>query len=202
MIELRVSTNPGEQGLLRTVVSSFGYGDWSGPIYGDVPEGAYRMFWEVDEQIGGTFYVEIGQTIYGDLYFNGQRGNPPVYLTELPVGSVALDSTSDPIMTSFYSDDAPDSQVRMLNVSLLDCGPFDTTGLPEQIVIGTTGSENSTKYWIHTPAFNLLQNDLEQPLEDGGKYNVDITTEQDGSYERFDAWCSNVERSFLNEDTW
>ena len=38
VVELSVG-NRDEQGLLRTVVSSLQYGNWQGPIYGDVPEG-------------------------------------------------------------------------------------------------------------------------------------------------------------------
>jgi hypothetical protein len=144
-------------------------------------------------------YVALPSGNTNRVFFDDVQGNPRVQFEELPVGSVGLDGRSTPVMTPFYS--AEDQVLQLTSGIITDCGPFDPTGLPEQVVVGTTTSGAEAKYWIHTPTFRLLQNDLALPLHDGGKAAVDVTTAFEGAYDRYEALCSTVERTFLNEDS-
>ncbi|VEU38256.1 unnamed protein product [Pseudo-nitzschia multistriata] len=75
-------------------------------------------------------------------------------------------------------------------------------GLPERIIIGETQDEtNGTRYWIHSPIFQIQNNQLDSPLNDGGKRAVTLTETNHVSDDRFIAKCSNAPRTFLNEDT-
>jgi hypothetical protein len=162
---------------------------------------SYQIRYGVDEKLGGQMYVTLPLGITFRVYFDDVYGNPPVQFEfeGPPVGSVDLDGRSTAVMTSFYSAGA--EVLQLTSGIITGCGPFDPTGLPEQVVVGTTTSGAETIYWIHTPTFKLLQNDLVQPLEDGGKMAVDVTTAFEGAYDRYEALCSTVERTFLNEDS-
>jgi hypothetical protein len=159
---------------------------------------SYQLIWVLDEeQLGGQMYVALPSGNTNRIFFDDVQGNPPVRLEEFPVGAVNLDTRSTPVMASIYTEE---DQVLQLGSGIItDCGPFDPTGLPEQVVVGATNTTGDIQYWIHTPTFKLLQNDLTQPLHDGGKAAVDVTKK--GTYDRYEALCSTVERTFLNEDT-
>ena len=95
----------------------------------------------------------------------------------------------------------------------LDLG---TTGIPNKDFIGSTTDMDTgrTEYWSFVTTFDLLLNDLEDPLIDGGKDGVDQSaasledfaissnsqTTPDQAISYFQRLCTNAPHSFLNED--
>jgi hypothetical protein len=160
---------------------------------------------------GEKRFVQSSSTvIYGILHFpflcsfrfGGVRGNPPILFDADNTPSneiVNLEgSAPQPVMTEFFDGE---TQILQLTLALggVICNSASVTGLPEQIIVGVTTSVNGTEYCIHTPSFDILSNELESPLSDGGKAAVDATA--DAPDDRYITRCSNVARTFLNEDT-
>jgi hypothetical protein len=134
--------------------------------------------------------------------FGGVRGNPPVFFDAENTPSnenVDLDGSAQPVMTEFFDGD---TQIIQLTQNLGDehCNNFaSVTGLPDQVIVGVKTGADGAEHWIHTPSFEILSNELESPLSDGGKAAVDATA--DAPYDRYITRCSNAPRTFLNEDT-
>ena len=85
-----------------------------------------------------------------------------------------------------------------------------TTTTVTTMVTTTTGDEignnDVVRYWIYSPAFNLLNNEVDTPLQDGGKAAVDLTKEPPPESFRkgkslLQPKCSNVARNIFNEDS-
>jgi hypothetical protein len=77
---------------------------------------------------------------------------------------------------------------------------------PRKATIARTTKNGETRYWIHSPMFNFLSNELDAPLADGGKEAVDRTRNPPSDLAQeirksLKTQCSNVPRTFLNEDS-
>ncbi|KAL3914037.1 MAG: hypothetical protein SGARI_000341 [Bacillariaceae sp.] len=184
----------------------------------DLPLGTGNNRWGVDdpiqicgepmEGIGGRIRLRLnGGCLH--LYFNGTYGNPPVYFDDdhldyvkEPVVSLETGSYSE-VMTQYFFKGITEMLHVTSALGEVNCNMTDNAilGFPERLVLGRTTVNSTDEYWVHTPVFLTNKNDLEQPLIDGGKIAVDLTESAPYEKRRFRAFCSNVPRTFLNEDT-
>lgn len=98
----------------------------------------------------------------------------------------------------YYS--AEEDEMLHLTSNLTDgnCANIHPPGAPARVIVGTTSDNEGTKYWIHTTAFELQNNNLDSPLLDGGKSAMNSTSKSPS--ERMKMACSSAPRSFLNTD--
>ena len=80
-------------------------------------------------------------------------------------------------------------------------------------MVGYAQVNGEQKQWIHTTSFDLKNNDLSSPIADGGKAGVksnrdalryfddNPTDDPEETQRRFELRCSNIQRTFLNEET-
>ena len=116
-----------------------------------------------------------------------------------------LDSSDyNEIMTAFFFQ----GKTEMLELtSVLDknaCNISDdmVTGFHERTIIGQTDDAmNGTQYWIHSTTFQIHNNEVDSPLQDGGKLAVTLTENATDVEQRFRVSCSSAPRTFLNEDS-
>lgn len=163
-----------------------------------VVSNSYEICYTPEEEIGGAVRIKINGTCQ-DAYFDGVYGNPPVKFPgseHLPDSFVNLEFSSvRPVMTQFFTATDDTNQIIQLTSDVSDDGcPQVVVGVPELVTVGFDG----ISYWIHSPTFQLLSNQLHFPLEDGGKEAVIATS--GAPDDRMVARCSNAPRTFLNED--
>ena len=105
---------------------------------------------------------------------------------------VAIDGSAMPVMEDFFPEG---TEILELTSDVTDggCTTQETTGAPEVVTIASYGNE----FWIHTPSFRLMDNQMETPLMDGGKAAVEATA--NAPHNRMKVHCSNAPRTFLNE---
>jgi uncharacterized protein (DUF1501 family)/uncharacterized protein (DUF1800 family) len=174
--------------------------------------------------VGNVFRLQgYGINQFKDIYFNGVWGNPPVQfddvhaaqlpnyapVVELPPGKY------ENVMTQYYYRDETDVIELISDISgpVSVCENGDPQGFtypPKSTFAKTISSvDGSAQYWLYSPTFSLLNNDLNSPIIDGGKTAVDrtknvppefITNVKKGTSPLM-ASCSNVPRTFLNEDS-
>ena len=163
--------------------------------------------------------VQIGADCL-PVRFDDVYGNPPVLFDsshiDLVESLVPIDSSEAVyVMTEQFDDHQEDdvdvekrkldwsavvesrymSQIIQLTSGIDDQNcPQGVPGAPEVITVGYDGES----YWLHTTMFKLLDNQMESPLVDGGLSAVEATI--DAPSARLQVRCSNVPRSFLNED--
>ena len=152
----------------------------------------------MEEGIGSRLRFRLEDRSCVDVVFgNSLGGNPPVVFdeTNLPTGPIIDldDSLIQPVMEGVL----PNSQIIQLMAPVANetnCHlAAKTTGIPEQVVVGLYNNS----YYIHSPYFDFQQNDLIQPLADGGKSTVEATAQAEDPQHH--ACCSNVPRNFINE---
>jgi hypothetical protein len=130
-------------------------------------------------------------------------GNPIVqfdndHRPDLPV--ISLGSNFVPVMSEqFYFSDIQDEMLQLTNdLSDINCDYEALAGAPDKVIVGVTTSDAGTEYWIHTTSFELLNNEIETPLLDGGKAAMEVSA--NAPYERMQLACSSAPRTFLNEE--
>ena len=138
-----------------------------------------------------------------ELWVNGVYGNPPVtFHPDHPPPVAAIDLGNDYMHVLTDSYPYSDYQNNLLELTSIVSGEGCTDivpGAPEFGYYGfTTNGQGEVEYWIHSTSFLLQSNTLEQPLDDGGRSVVNMTAS--APYSRQRAVCSNVPRTFLNED--
>ena len=158
---------------------------------------SYEICSMADEQsIGSRVAIKVNTTCYGTI-FDEIFGNPIVKLDDQHFGLVESLVRTDgqdvaPAMTHSFEGDA---QIKQLISDIIDerC-PDKTTGAPEIVTIASIGDE----LWIHTPSFQLQDNRLDMPLEDGGKSAMEETASAPD--DRMRVRCASAPRTFLNEE--
>ena len=77
---------------------------------------------------------------------------------------VEIDGNAMPVMEDFFNRE---TEMLELTSDINDaaCRNEETTGAPEVVSIASYGGQ----FWIHTPFFKLVDNEIESPLQDGGK---------------------------------
>ena len=144
-------------------------------------------------------------------YFNGVYGNPavnfdPLHLSllEQPVVSLEEESYKE-VMTSFFFQGKTEMLQLNSELGASSCNISNTFVpgfLHESIIIGqTNNTANGTKYWIHSTTFDLQNNNIDNPLQDGGKLAIAKTEDAPENEKRFRSLCSSAPRTFLNEDS-
>lgn len=138
------------------------------------------------------------------MWFDGAPGNPPVVFNDqIKPGDdlfLDLDSITQPVMSQFFGGSTEVLELTQdLTTAAWKCNKVQKhiVGAPDRTIVGTTGFSGQREYWIHTPSFQLLSNELHSPMLDGGKSAVELTA---NAGPRFRTSCSNAPRSFLNED--
>jgi hypothetical protein len=197
-------------GVVRTIVDGpIGTGSGSEITFPDVPMGEYYICSTPLEGIYGRVRIE-GPDGCRDVYFNQEYGNPRVqYDATLLPGINAVDlepAKTVPVLSGRFSfRNAPEKEdeeeMLQLTVDLTNpsCPENSIPGAPEMAVFGVSSDGNgNNEYWLHSTSLDLVNNDMAQPLPDGGKSRVTKTA---GTVERMQAVCSNVPRTFLNEDS-
>jgi hypothetical protein len=149
-----------------------------------------------EEFVGGMVILRVNG-VCREVIFDGVRGNPIIKFDEdhlyLAGSVIALhpDVTTS-VMAQFFGGD---TQIKQLTSDINDSNcPEGITGSPERLTLGFDG----VSYWIHTPSFDLVGNDVMSPILDGGKSAVEATA--NAKDDRLKVKCSNVPRTFLNED--
>jgi hypothetical protein len=99
----------------------------------------------------------------------------------------------------FYFSNIEDEMLQVTN-NLTDssCDNLNLPGAPDRVIVGVTTVGTKTKYWLHTASFQLLNNEIETPLLDGGKSAM--VASASAPYERMKMACSSAPRTFLNEE--
>jgi len=209
-------------GQIRTVVNAPMSGDRRGNSVIDIDtEG--KIFYiskKIDDSVGGKFTLKIplengGTSADSQVYFGGVPGNPLVWFDEahaeylenlivLPNGQYS----EVPILSI-----AENTRVLQLTENIPEsygCAEAskELVGLsyPPKATIARTTENGQAQYWIHSPTLNLLNNDLDTPLADGGKDAVDRTANPPQDLDKrlqavLKAKCSNAPRTFLNEES-
>ena len=149
-----------------------------------------------EQFIGNGVGIKVNATCY-DTLFDGVFGNPIVKIDEQHLGLVDTLVTTDdqntiPAMTQFFEGD---TEIKQLVSDIIDESCSEKiTGAPEKVTIASIGDE----LWIHTPSFQLLDNRLDTPLEDGGKSAMEDTA--NAPDDRMRVRCASAPRTFLNEE--
>lgn len=125
-------------------------------------------------------------------------GNPVVQFDEqhlsLANHFVKIDGNAEPVMESFFRDGTEMLEL-VEDIPFRQCGQEESKTVgPEEITIASMGND----YWIHTTSFQLVDNQMENPLLDGGKSAMDATA--DAPEDRMKVICATAPRTFLNED--
>lgn len=172
------------------------------------------------EGVGGRFQLAIppekgNKPIYRDIFFNGVSGNPRVQFDEAHIALldnlVELPANKyEEIMTQYFFEENTEILQLKSNIQGSTCDVLNTELVgftyPPKATIARTSNNSENRYWIHSPTFHFLSNDLDAPLADGGKTAVDLTktppSDVDGDWQsELQSKCSNVPRTFLNEDS-
>ena len=166
-----------------------------------VPDGSYEICFIPNEFVGSRVVLRVDGSCEHAVHFDGVPGNPIIKLDEQHIGLAdALvtidDQNTVPAMAQFF--DEGDTQIKELINDIVDddensCS-LNPTGTPEIVTIASVGNT----LWIHTPSFQLQENQLDYPLVDGGKAAMVETT--NAPDDRMHVRCANAPRSFLNED--
>ena len=197
-------------GQIRTIVDEpLQCGNWQGPSESYLQDGEYQICWHPLDGLEGSIRVSSANdaTCDCDLYFGGVFGNPMVYfddehLPDLPI--IDLGPNTFPILNDrFYISDTEDEMLQ-LSADLSDeqCDDISskTPGAPNIVRVGKTiNNDGASEYWIHTTSFKLENNDINNPLPDGGMAAMKATA--DAPFERMKIACSSAPRTFLNEDS-
>lgn len=196
-------------GIIRTIVDGpVGCGYSSSIDVPNLPMGEYEIVRRPLEGIFGKVHIR-GPGGCRDLYFNGVYGNPRVqYNAAILPTTMAVDLNSNTIIPvlsgAFAFDNAPekDGEEEMLQVTADfsdNACPSGIPGAPETAIFGiTTDESGATEYWLHSTTLTFVNNDLDSPIPDGGKSMV---TKTKNATDRMQAVCSNVPRTFLNEES-
>lgn len=172
------------------------------------------------EGVRGRFELSIPQEngkkpIISDIFFNEVSGNPRVQFDDAHVDLLLENlvelpkSKYEEVMTQYFFEGNTEVLQLNSNVKSTTCDALETEVVgftyPKKSVIART-SNGETRYWIHSPTFDLLGNDLDAPLADGGKKGVDLTKNPPSDLDEtiqavLQVKCSNVPRTFLNEDS-
>lgn len=129
---------------------------------------------------------------------SGSRGNPPVTFDDLtpPTNpSVDLNGHAVEVDAQYFADGVSQELFLVSDLDEEVCQSFPAvTGVPQEfVVVGLFQGD----LWIHDSRFLLQENDLEHPLHDGGGTLMESTRNASPVYR---VQCSNVPRTFLNED--
>lgn len=138
------------------------------------------------------------------MWFGGVYGNPEVFfdLDHPPTfATVDIEAHSMPFGSKYYKGETQElyisSPVTDYNCNLIPL--WSEYSEVAAVGVTTNNVDGGYNYWLHSPSFELSDNDLVAPLPDGGKAAVDLT--KDASFDkRFKTQCSNAPRTFLNED--
>ena len=199
-------------GQIRSIVDGpLQCGNWEG-IKDNIPEltdGEYQICWHPLDGLEGAIRVKNNKInkCDCDLFFGGVYGNPMVnfddeHFPDLPL--IDLGENAIPVLSDrFYNSDV-ETEMLQLSTNLTDsvCNnvSIKTPGAPNTIRVGKTINNNGAlDYWIHTTSFKLRNNDIDNPLPDGGKDAMMATA--DAPHERMMLACSSAPRTFLNEDS-
>eukprot|EP00934_Nitzschia_sp_Nitz4_P009264 Nitzschia sp. Nitz4//scaffold316_size20630//7257//13186//NITZ4_008656-RA/size20630-snap-gene-0.2-mRNA-1//1//CDS//3329547514//9254//frame0 len=186
-------------GELRTVVEGpIEYGricSRYSPV-GPVSDGSYTID-HSRSPVGGYFKMYVNG-VSRCIYINGVPGNPGVFFDEdnQPDDSVlGHPSNSSKVILQNRFDGTVSIRELTRPLSGSHCPTASLANRPRTTVAKLEGTN---EYWIHSSSLVLANNTLESPLADGGKSAVDATANRD---EDFQVLCSNVPRTFLNEDS-
>ncbi|KAL7569392.1 hypothetical protein ACA910_010477 [Epithemia clementina (nom. ined.)] len=161
---------------------------------GTTLEGSYKICDRPEHFIGGVIKLLLNKKCL-TTSFGGVYGNPPVNAAGITgINVISLDSTkAGPIDQDLYH-----GQTQMLTIkkSLSDslCSKIDFDGPGEVPAVYATYNE---LWFVHSPRFKILNNTLTETLTDGGGSIIARTS---GGAAEYKAECSNVGRTFLNED--
>lgn len=151
-----------------------------------------------------------------NIFFGDEPGNPRVQFGEAHAATlenlVVLPNDRYEEVTSqhFFEGNTEVLQLTENIVNGTSCTELnkELVGFtdPPKVTIARTTKNGEIRYWIHSPTFNFLSNELDSPLADGGKEAVDRTRnpplDLDPLMRRaLKTKCSNVPRTFLNEDS-
>lgn len=198
------------EGSLRTVVGPNMYyydDDWEiQPMTPPLPDGSYRICWVYptpEQKIFSIKDPDTGNCIrMGFEMSNGDVVSNPIieFLDDLHVlGSITAplivdisEESATPIDVVHHRDYALTEQKIILQTDLGNCPDVDPN---HQIPVFVWWKD---RLYIHDPRFVLLDNRVAIPLADGGGNTV--KTFSDPYRPNFTTKCSNVPRTFLNED--
>lgn len=192
---------------------------------------SYEVTGRTIEGVGGRVTLKgiNGSNKSRAIQFNGVYGNPLVQLDDDHIGSLSnagfkirvLDIPNQKktnVMQQYFFREGETDMIQVIDdfnnemCRELKNGVVQGFGYPPRSVIGRTGkSSNNPKYWIYSPTFHLYNNDVDEPMLDGGKAAVDLTSDLSlldnitalttKEKQKLSVKCSNVYRSFLNEDS-
>jgi len=165
-------------------------------------DGYHYKVCEIPEAyVGGDLYLEASKGSAGCTKLEG--GNMPLVLDEtvyVDTATMVLDLPSLD-SASIKADGNVDGQWMLqtdLTQEMCDEITIDHLAINHPIFGRLPGGgDGMDAYVIHDPRLSLLNNTLEQPLEDGGGSLV----QSGGTHNGASMLCSNVPRTFLNEDT-
>lgn len=174
------------------------------------------------EGVGGRFTLSVPtgkgkKTAIQDIFFGGESGNPRVQFDDAHLSHLNKDIVTLPkkkyeeVMTQYYYEDISNVLQLTSDVSGSYCNSVKSkvTGFdfPAEVAIASTNVSGNTRYWLHSPTFDLVRNDMDAPLLDGGKNAVDLTANppadivDDKIRDSLKVRCSNVAKTFLNEES-
>lgn len=130
------------------------------------------------------------------MWFAGVRGNPAVFFDadhppSLPLVSTQLDSYTISFGNEYQGGE---TEELYIHTDLPGC----TLTYADSPEIAAVGSTSDGTHWLHSPSFVFQNNDLANPMLDGGNAAVQLT--QNAPDRQYRTACSNTPRSFLNED--
>lgn len=151
-----------------------------------------------------------------NIFFGDESGNPRVQFDEAHAATLenlmVLPNYRYEEVTSqhFFEENTEVLQLTSDIINSTSCIELDKELVgftyPPKATIARTTKIGETRYWIHSPMFNFLSNELDAPLADGGKEAVDRTRNPPSDLAQeirkiLKTKCSNVPRTFLNEDS-
>lgn len=180
------------------------------------------------EGVGGKFFLRgFGIPTFEPISFGGVFGNPIVEFDDehaaellsvdnnnnivVHVVDINEQSYTDVLTQYFFSEGVTEMIQLTSDISGDTCDILNSelqgfTGPPKSRIGRTITGTGTSQYWIYSQTYNLLDNTVNNPLQDGGQTAVNLTRDPqpefilDNGKSPLSTECSNVPRSFLNED--
>jgi hypothetical protein len=149
--------------------------------------------------IGAQFKLKDPDNHCTNVAFGAIPGNPPVRFEAgiAPGMIVQLDNAADiqPVDADYFSRMTPPVQLIQSSNDLTDAVCDSVTMGSGRVTEVHALYQN--EFYVHDPRFDLEDNTLSAPLQDGGGA---ILEETKSSVFHHSSSCANVPRSFLNEE--